>query len=99
MATPVVTQPMMVSAAGSPGTAFVTVNVRVKAATGALGIVSDVMQFPGPLVVGAWIVGNTRVKVGGVPTVGVGSTGTATGAAGATGPVTVLQGDTRVRAG
>jgi hypothetical protein len=99
MSNPVVTSPVMVSAAGSPGTAFVSVNTRVKAMTGPLGLMSDVMQFSGPLVVGAWIVGNARVKVGGVPTVGVGSAGTATGALGATGPVTVLQGDTRVRAG
>jgi hypothetical protein len=98
MANPVVTMPPMVSAAGSPGTAFVTTNSRVKATTGPLGLVSDVMQFSGPLVVGAWVMGNVRVKVSGVPTVGIGSTGTATGAAGATGPVTVVQGDMRVKA-
>jgi hypothetical protein len=98
MAQPVVTLPMHTSAAGSPGTAFVTTNMRVKAATGALGLVSDVLQFSGPLVAGAWVMGNMRVKVSGVPTVGMGSTGTATGAAGATGPVTVVQGDMRVKA-
>ena len=98
MAQPVVTLPMHISAAGSPGTAFVTSNMRVKAATGALGLVSDVLQFSGPLVAGAWVMGNLRVKVSGVPTVGMGSAGTATGAAGATGPVTVVQGDTRVKA-
>lgn len=97
MAQPIVSMPMHVSAAGSPGTAFVTTNVRVKAQTGALGLTTDVMQFGGPLVVGTWVMGNNRVKVSGVPTVGVGSTGTATGAAGATGPVTVTSGDMRVK--
>lgn len=96
MAQPIVTMPAHASAAGSPGTAFVSTNTRVKAATGPLGLMTDVMQFSGPLVVGAWVMGNARVKVNGVPTVGMGSTGTATGAAGATGPVTVLMGDTRV---
>lgn len=98
MAQPVVTLPLHVTAAGSPGTAFVTTNTRVKAATGALGLVTDVLQFSGPLVVGSWVLGNMRVKVSGVATVGMGSTGTATGAAGATGPVTVTQGDLRVKA-
>jgi hypothetical protein len=98
MAQPVVTLPAHVSAAGSPGTAFVTANTRVKAATGPLGLVTDVMTFGGPLVTGAWVMGNTRVKVNGIPTVGMGSTGIATGAAGATGPVTVVMGDMRVKA-
>ena len=97
MAQPVVTMPMHAMAAGSPGTTFVSTNTRVKATTGPLGLVTDVLQFSGPLVVGAWVMGNTRVKVSGVPTVGMGSTGTATGVAGATGPVTVVQGDMRVK--
>jgi hypothetical protein len=97
MAQPVVTMPLHVTAAG-PGAAFVTTNTRVKATTGALGLVSDVIQCSGPLVVGAWVMGNMRVKVSGIPTVGMGSTGTATGAAGATGPVSVTQGDLRVMA-
>jgi hypothetical protein len=98
MPQPVVTLPAHVSAAGSPGTAFVSANTRVKAATGPLGILTDVMSFGGPLVTGAWVLGNTRVKAGGIPTVGMGSTGLATGAAGATGPVTVVMGDMRVGA-
>lgn len=97
MAQPVVTMPMHLTAAGSPGTAMVGANSRVKAATGPLGIQTDVLQFSGPLVVGAWVMGNSRVKVCGIPTVGMGSTGLATGAAGATGPVTVIQGDMRVK--
>jgi hypothetical protein len=98
MAQPVVTLPLHISAAGSPGTAMVGSNLRVKAATGPLGLVTDVLQFSGPLVAGVWVLGNSRVKVSGVPTVGLGATGTATGAAGATGPVTVLAGDPRVKA-
>lgn len=97
MAQPVVSLPLHISAAGSPGTAMIGTNQRVKTATGPVGLVSDVLQFSGPLVVGAWVLGNSRVKVSGVPTVGMGSTGTATGAAGATGPVTVVSGDLRVR--
>lgn len=97
MAQSIVTLPMHISAAGSPGSAMVTTNTRVKVTTGPLGLVSDVLQFSGPLVAGAWVMGNTRVKVSGVPTVGMSATGTATGAGGATGPVTVVQGDTRVK--
>jgi hypothetical protein len=96
MAQPLVTMPAHVSAAGSPATAFVTTNSRVRSALGALGLVTDALQFAGPLVAGTWAMGNSRVKVNGLPTVGVGSTGVATGAAGATGPVTVLGGDPRV---
>ena len=98
MAQPVITMPMQVSAGGSPGSSFVTVNTRVKASTGHLALMTDVMQFAGPLVAGAWVLGNTRVKVQGIPTVGAGSIGIATGAAGATGPGTVLSGDIRVGA-
>jgi len=97
MAQAVITQPLQVSAGGSPGSAFVSLNTRVKASTGTLGLASDLMQFSGPLVAGTWILGNVRVKVAGVPTVGGASVGIATGAAGATGPVTVLLGDPRVR--
>lgn len=97
MAQALITQPLQVSAGGSPGTAFISLNTRARASTGTLGLVTDLMQFSGPLVAGSWTLGNQRVKVAGVPTVGMASVGIATGAAGATGPVTVLQGDPRVR--
>lgn len=97
MAQPIVSMPTHAMAAGAPATSFVTTNTRVKAATGALGLMTDVMQFGGPLAVGAWVMGNVRVRVSGIPTVGMGSTGLATGAAGATGPVSVTQGDMRVK--
>lgn len=97
MAQSIVTLPMHVTAAGSPGTALVSANRCARTASGALGLMTDVMQFSGPLVVGAWVTGNVRVKVSGIPTVGMGSTGTASGAAGVTGPVSVVQGDLRVK--
>ena len=47
---------------GSPAGARVCSNTRVLAATGALGLVTDVMQFAGPAVSGSWILGASRVQ-------------------------------------
>jgi len=82
---------------GSRATAKVSSNTRVQTTAGPVGVLSDVMQFPGPTsVTGNWIVGSTRVSVLGMPVINQVSTGTSYGPTGPTGPMTVVQGDTRV---
>jgi hypothetical protein len=96
MAQPFVTLPAGIMAAGGPAAAVVTTNSRVKTQLGALGLVTDVLQFGGPMVTGMWITGNSRVSVNHVPTVSTNATGTATNpATPASAPVTVASGDPR----
>jgi hypothetical protein len=82
-------------------TAKVSANTRVLAAAGPVGVITDVMQFPGPgSVVGNWIVGATRVLVNGIPAVSGAATGTSFGPPPPmppTGTMTVVQGDPRVK--
>ena len=97
MALPVSVLAPGVAAAGVPATAKVTTNARVTAAAGPLGVIADVMQFPGPPVVGNWIVGSARVQVMGMPLINQSSTGTSfTVVPAPAGPMTVTQGDARV---
>ena len=96
MAPPLVTLPAGIMSAGAPATAVVTTNTRVKTQMGAIGIATDVLQFPGPMVTGAWLVPNSRVFVNRIPTVSTASTGTAVSPAPASAPVTVTMGDSRV---
>lgn len=102
MAGPVSVLAPGVQAAGVPATAKVTANTRVLAMAGPVGILSDVMQFPGPPVVGNWVVGAARVLANGVPVVTASSTGTSFGAPvpppPPTGPMVVTQGDPRLQA-
>ena len=93
---PIVTLPAGIMAAGAPASAVVTTNTRVKTQMGYVGIATDVLQFPGPMVTGAWTVPNTRCKVGQLPTVSQASVGVATNPVGATAPVSVTMGDARV---
>jgi hypothetical protein len=80
----------------------ITTNTRVKGSTGMVGTALDQLLFGGaPSVYGLWTVPNTRVAVGGVPTVGRSSQGlalmpTATGPV-VTGPLLVSQGDRKIR--
>ena len=90
------------SSDGLRATAKISINTRVQTAVAPVGVISDVMQFPGPgSVVGNWIVGATRVLVMGVPAVNQVSTGTSFGSPPLlfvpTGPMTVAQGDPRVK--
>jgi hypothetical protein len=87
----------------SPAAAKISPNVRALAATGPISTVADVLVFPGAppafTVVGNWLVPNTRVLVGGIPTIGQTSVGNAFSAVGVpTGPVTVKITDPRVMA-
>jgi hypothetical protein len=57
------------------------------------------MQFPGPPVVGNWVLGSARVQVMGMPVINQSSTGTSfTVVPAPAGPMTVTQGDARVSA-
>jgi len=87
-----------ISAAGAPATAKVTTNTRVQTATGPIGIIADVVQFPGPAVVGNWVAGCTRVQIMGMPAINQASTGTSfTVVPAPAGPMTVTQGDARAQ--
>jgi hypothetical protein len=88
-----------VTAAGAPATAKSTANTRVKTAAGPVGVIADVMQFPGPAAVGNWVMGSARVQVMGMPVINQSSTGTSFGpppVSVPTGPMVVTQGDPRV---
>jgi hypothetical protein len=83
-------------------TAKLSPNLRVTTTTGPVGTVLDIVQFPGPNVIGNWVVPNQRTLVNGLPTIGASSTGMAympsiTGLV-PTGPMLVVQGDARVSA-
>lgn len=95
MASPFVTLPAGIMAAGAPASAVVTANSRVKTQMGAVGIATDVLQFPGPMVTGMWTMPNSRVKVNHIPTVSQSSIGVATSPVPATAPVSVTMGDPR----
>ena len=87
--------------AGSPATAIVTTNARVKSQTGYLGIQTDVPQFPGPPVTGTWLVAASRVFVQQVPVINQSSTGLALippSPSPSTVPMSVTLGDSRVQA-
>lgn len=81
---------------GSRATAKVTTNTRAQTQAGPVGLVTDIMQFPGPSLTGNWIMGSSRVTVLGIPVVNQASTGTSYSSTGPTGPMTVVQGDARV---
>ena len=83
--------------ASGPATAVVTTNSRVRTATGFVGIQTDVVQFSGPMVTGAWTVAATRCKINHIPVINEASTGQAASPAPATAPMTVTQGDARAK--
>ena len=88
---------------GLRAVAKVSPNLRAKTATGFIGTLADVVTFPGPIsVVGFWTVANTRTLAAGIPTIGASSTGMAFSPPvpppTPTGPMTVVQPDTRVQA-
>jgi hypothetical protein len=83
-----------------PAASRVTLNTRVQTTTGFVGLLGDVVAFPGPSTVGSWVMPNQRVLVNGVPTIGSASTGLAIVPAlvPVTVPMLVVQGDSRVSA-
>lgn len=79
--------------------AKVSANLMVKAQTGPIGLMTDVITFPGPTVTGNWVVAATRVTIRGIPVVTTTSQGVCFNAVGApTSPMTVVLPDTRVQA-
>lgn len=82
---------------GVPAASVVTANTRVTTATGAVAIASDVLTFPGPSTVGNWLVPNSHVLIGGVPSIGQGSSGQAIipGTPPSPAPVTIMTTDPR----
>jgi len=83
--------------ASGPASSVVTSNTRVRTASGAVGIQTDVVSFPGPMVTGAWTVAATRSKINQIPVINQSSTGQAASPAPATAPMMVTQGDARVK--
>jgi hypothetical protein len=83
---------------GVPAASFVTSNARVKSAMGPLAVATDIMMFPGPSTTGNWLVPNSHVLVGGVPSIGQGCSGQAIipGTPPVPGPVTIVTPDPRV---
>ena len=72
----------------------VTTNFRVKTAAGYVGLITDVVLFPSGT--GVWMVGNQRVKINNIPTVGASSAGTFTPSGpGSPLPMLVVNGDPR----
>lgn len=96
MAQPLVTLPAGING-GGPAASVITANSRVKTQAGPLGIATDVLQFSGPMVTGAWTLTNSKVFVNRIPTVSSGSSGMAVSAVPASAPVSVTMGDTRVK--
>ena len=95
--------PGVSDAAQVPAVTRISPNQRVSAATGTLGTVADVLQFPGAppsfTVVGNWISPNTRTFAAGLPTISVSSVGNCFNAVGVpTGPMIVKIADPRVSA-
>lgn len=80
-------------------TAKISINTRVTTPSGPVGLLSDLMLFPGPLTVtGNWVTGATRVLIVGVPAINRTATGIGYSPVPAsTGPLTVVQGDARVK--
>lgn len=90
---------------GVRGVGKISPNMRVKTTTGFVGTVADTILFPGPpftlSVTGQWVVPNQRCLVHGTPTISVSSVGIAIAATvppGSTGPMVVVQPDSRVSA-
>ena len=87
-----------IAAGGIAATAKVSANTRVQTATGPIGVIADVMQFPGPPVVGNWVSGCTRVQIMGMPAISQAASGTSfTPVPSPFGPMTVTQGDARAK--
>ncbi len=60
-----------------PAASVVSANTRVKTNTGFVAVATDILTFPGPSTVGNWLVPNSRVLVGGIPSISSGCSGQA----------------------
>lgn len=103
MAQPVDSIPAGISdGPGAPALSKITANCRVRATTGPIGIITDVLTFPPPTATGVWVVGTVRCRINGLPVVtttavGIGIATTAPTPP-STGPLRLALSDSRVRA-
>ena len=83
-----------------PAASKVSPNLRVSVPTGTIGVVGDVMAFPGPLTAtGTWVAGSVRSTINGLPVVTTTATGASVTVAGPPGgPIRLMMGDARVSA-
>lgn len=79
---------------GSRGAAFISSNTRVRGAQGLLATALDQVVFSGAT--GTWLLGDQRVRIQGAPSISTTSTG-ASQAGSSSGPMLVVQGNSRIR--
>lgn len=87
-------------ATGSPATSKTSANTRVKTASGAIGIMTDVLSFSGTTVSGIWTLGALRCRINGIPAIHQASIGIGIASAtppGTTGPLQIVQADSKVK--
>lgn len=84
-----------------PALAVVPAQVRVSATGLLVGVVGDVVQFPGtPTLTGSWVMGSLRVSAGGLPVINQSVQGISVTVVGAPGgPIRVQVPDPRVSVG
>jgi hypothetical protein len=82
------------SSYGTRATSRISTNSRAQTTRGYIGLVTDVISFPG--LTGLWFMPNQRVRVNNIPTVGINSVGIWVRNNGiATGTMIVVEGDGR----
>ncbi|MFO7561130.1 MAG: hypothetical protein R6X02_00700 [Enhygromyxa sp.] len=78
----------------SRGASFISTNSRVRTTRGRVGLVTDVVLFPGAT--GVWFMPNQRVRVNNIPTIGSSSVGISTNTqSGVFGTMQVVEGEGR----
>jgi hypothetical protein len=55
--------------ASIPAVSVISPNVRVMTSLGPLATLADVVQFPGPNLIGNWLVPALRCQIGGIPAI------------------------------
>jgi hypothetical protein len=86
----------LTDSASVPAVSVVSPNLRVSASLGPVATLADVVAFPGPSVVGNWVVPAMRCLVGGIPGINASAAGIAySPLAVPTGPMKIMMPDTR----
>lgn len=87
---------------GTSATSKTSANTRVKTASGAIGVLTDVPSFSGTTVTGLWTLGTMRTKINGIPMITTTAVGVGIASAAptppTTGPLQVQQSDSTVKA-
>lgn len=91
----------IVDPTNAPAASKISPNLRVSVATGTIGVVGDVLAFPGPATAtGTWVVGALRTTINGLPVITQTATGASVTVAGPPGgPIRLAIPDPRVSAG